>query len=50
MRTVKLNTGVVVTFDSDDNITNVETPYFKTTPIKMTVLRWLVQQIKNMTK
>ena len=50
MRIVRLNTGVEVTFDNDDNMVKVDTPYFKTTPVETTTLRWLVQQIKNIIK
>lgn len=50
MRTVKLNTGVIVEFDEYDNMISVNSPYVKTTPVKTTVLRWLVKQIKNIIK
>lgn len=47
MKVVKLNTGVEVTFDSKGNMLNVDTPYYRTTPVKTTTLRWLVSQIKK---
>ena len=47
MRTVKLNTGVVVTFDDKDNMISLTTPYFKTEPVKMTKLRYYVSIIKS---
>ena len=48
MRTINLNTGVVVTFDDKDNMIALTTPYWATEPLKMTKLRWYVQQIKAM--
>lgn len=43
MRTVKLNTGVVVTFDKFDNMLSVESPYHKDKKVKQTIL----ERIKN---
>lgn len=51
MRTVKLNTGVVVEFDDNDNMLNVESPYHKNeTPTTTSVLRYLANQIKQIIK
>ena len=50
MRTVKLNTGVEVTFDKWDNMISVKSPYYKTTPVKTTILIWFFNQIKQIIK
>jgi len=50
MRTVKLNTGVEITFDEKDNMVNLTTPYSKSDPVKKTTLRWYVKLIKQMIK
>lgn len=50
MRTVKLKTGVEVTFDNKDNMINVYSPYSKSEPYKVTTLRYYVNQIKKMIK
>ena len=47
MRTVKLKTGVEVTFDERDNMVIVCSPYENTEPEKVTVLRYYVNQIKK---
>ena len=50
MKTVKLNTGVLITFDNKDNMISVISPYYSKTPSKMTILRWFVKQIKKIIK
>ena len=50
MRTINLNTGVVVHFDSNDNQIRVTSPYVKELPYKMTILRYMVLQIKQIIK
>ena len=48
MKTVKLNTGVVVTFDKEDNMLTVNSPYHRNEPPrKLSVLRWAVEQLKK---
>jgi hypothetical protein len=47
MKTVKLNTGVVTTFDKYDNMISCISPYDSTEPVKMTKLRYYVKQIKS---
>ena len=48
MRTVKLNTGVVVTFNSKDEIISVSSPYHKNEPPrKLSTLRYAVSQLKK---
>lgn len=48
MRTVKLNTGVIVMFNSRDEIISVKSPYYK--EYKKTILRTYVDQIKSIIK
>ena len=50
MKTVKLNTGVVVTFDKKDNMTSVVSPYDRVDAFKTSVLRYYVNQIKSIIK
>ena len=50
MRTVKLNTGVIITFDKFDNMISVKSPYVKGDPIEMTALRYYVNIIKEIIK
>ncbi|MCB0745531.1 MAG: hypothetical protein KDC67_16610 [Ignavibacteriae bacterium] len=46
MRTVKLNTGVVINFDDKDNMLKVTSPYVKGKPIKMSILQYMRLKIK----
>ena len=46
MRTTKLNTGVIITFDKYDNMIEVNSPYYKN-GYKKTVLRAYVDIIKS---
>lgn len=49
MKTVKLNTGVVVTFDNKENMISVSSPYIKDdAPSTMSVLRYAVEQLKKL--
>jgi hypothetical protein len=48
MRTVKLNTGVLITFDDKDNMLSVVSPYDGKNPFKMTILRYYIKQIKKL--
>lgn len=48
MKTVKLNTGVVITFNDKENIISVNSPYIKDdAPSTMSVLRYAVEQLKK---
>ena len=48
MRTKKLNTGVIVTFNDCDEIISVSSPYHKgEPPRKMSVLRYAVKLLKQ---
>ena len=48
MKTVRLNTGVITTFDDKDNMLSVSSPYHKEEPPrKMSTLRWAVKQLKK---
>ena len=50
MRTVKLNTGVVINFDDDDNMLGVYLKDETIPPVKNTNLRYYVNQIKTIIK
>lgn len=48
MKKVKLNTGVIVTFDDRENMVSVSSPYIKDdAPSTMSVLRYAVEQLKK---
>ena len=48
MKTVKLNTGVIVTFDDKENMIDVTSPYhIDKEPTTMSVLRYAVKQLKK---
>lgn len=50
MKTVKLNTGVVIELDDDGNQLSVISPYVKETPLKKTILRYYADVIKSIIK
>ena len=50
MKKIKLNTGVVITQNSDGNIIDLKSPYDAKTPSKMTILRYYVSIIKQIIK
>ena len=47
MRTVKLKTGVEITFNNKDEIISVYTPYYNSEPYKMSILTKLKQLWKH---
>lgn len=48
MRTKKLNTGVIVTFDEKDNMISVSSPYHKDEePTTISVLTYAVNKLKQ---
>jgi len=47
MITKTLNTGVTVTFNERTNELTVNSPYEKSKPVKLTILRWLVSKLKK---
>ncbi len=50
MKTIKLRTGVIITQDEDENVIHIESPYSKSKPFKLTILRYLKWQIKKIIK
>ena len=48
MRTKKLNTGVIITFDKKDNMVSVSSPYHKDEePTKISILTYAVNKLKQ---
>ena len=48
MKTVKLNTGVLITFDEKGNMLNVNSPHHKNEPPrKLSTLRYAVELLKK---
>ena len=48
MKTIKLNTGVKITFDKLGNMLEVDSPYYNDDPVfETTLLRYFVNEIKK---
>lgn len=48
MKTLKLNTGVIVTFDDKENMISVTSPYhINKEPTTMSVLKYAVKKLKQ---
>ena len=48
MRTIKLNTGVIITFDEKDNMISVSSPYHKhEEPTEISILTYAVNKLKE---